>query len=120
MLQRCLAFLLVTVATGFTVSVSLALHTNQANATAQLLSEIIRIDNSNPPGHERRLDDLLAAKLRPLGFEIEIVPTPEAGKAHLLARLRSDGSRKPILLAAHADTVGIERDKWCGTPSRPC
>ena len=77
---------------------------------------MIRIDNSNPPGHEAQLDDLLAAKLKPLGFEIDIVPTPEAGKSHLIARLRGDGSKKPILLAAHADTVGVERDKWSVDP----
>jgi len=86
------------------------------NATAQLLSELIRIDNSNPPGHENQTDVLLAAKLKALGFEIEIVPTPEAGKSHLLARLRGDGSKKPVLLAAHTDTVGVEREKWTVDP----
>jgi acetylornithine deacetylase/succinyl-diaminopimelate desuccinylase-like protein len=84
--------------------------------TAQLLSELIRVDTSNPPGHEQRLGDLLAAKLKPLGFEIELVPTPETGKAHLIARLRGDGSKKPILLASHADTVGVEREKWSVDP----
>jgi acetylornithine deacetylase/succinyl-diaminopimelate desuccinylase-like protein len=86
------------------------------NPTAQLLSELIRVDNSNPPGHEQRLDDLLASKLKPLGFDIEIIPTPEAGKAHLIARLKGDGSRKPVLIASHADTVGVERDKWTVDP----
>jgi acetylornithine deacetylase/succinyl-diaminopimelate desuccinylase-like protein len=87
-----------------------------SNPTAQLLTELIRIDNSNPPGHEARLDDLLAGRLRPLGFDVEIVPTPEAGKSHLLARLKGDGSKRPILLAAHADTVGVEREKWTIDP----
>jgi acetylornithine deacetylase/succinyl-diaminopimelate desuccinylase-like protein/beta-lactamase class A len=86
------------------------------NPTAQLLSELIRVDNSNPPGHEQQLDDLLAAKLKPLGFEIDIIPTPEAGKAHLIARLKGDGSKKPILIASHADTVGVEREKWTVDP----
>jgi acetylornithine deacetylase/succinyl-diaminopimelate desuccinylase-like protein len=90
--------------------------TTQTNPTAQLLSELIRIDNSNPPGHENHTDELLASKLRPLGFEIEIVPTPEAGKSHLIARLKGDGSRKPVLIASHADTVGVERDKWSVDP----
>jgi acetylornithine deacetylase/succinyl-diaminopimelate desuccinylase-like protein/beta-lactamase class A len=101
---------------GSTATGQTTLPTNGAATTAQLLSELIRVDNSNPPGHERQLADLLAAKLKPLGFDIEIVPTPETGKAHLLARLRGDGSKKPILLAAHADTVGVERDKWSVDP----
>jgi acetylornithine deacetylase/succinyl-diaminopimelate desuccinylase-like protein len=86
------------------------------NPTADLLRQIIRIDNSNPPGNEGKLDEFLAAKLKPLGFEIDIIPTPQAGKSHLIARLRGDGSAKPILLASHGDTVGVERDKWTVDP----
>jgi beta-lactamase class A len=85
-------------------------------ATADLLAELIRLDTSNPPGKEGQIADLLAAKFRPLGFDIEIVPTPEAGKAHFLARLKGDGSKKPVLLAAHADVVGVEREKWTTDP----
>ncbi len=86
------------------------------NSTAELLKEIIRIDTSNPPGNEGKLDELLAAKLRPLGFEIEIIPTPQPGKSHFIARLKGNGSAKPVLLAAHGDTVGVERDKWTVDP----
>src|SRR5262249_7086963 len=31
-------------------------------------------------------------------------------------RLRGDGSKRPLLLAAHADVVGVERDKWTVDP----
>src|SRR6478672_5328234 len=61
--------------------------------TAQLLADLIRIDTSNPPGHEQRIAEYLAPKLAALGFQIEIVPTPEAGKAALFARLKGDGTR---------------------------
>jgi acetylornithine deacetylase/succinyl-diaminopimelate desuccinylase-like protein len=87
-----------------------------AGPTAELLSQLIRIDTSNPPGNEARLDDFLAERLRPLGFEIEIVPTPQPGKAALFARLKGDGSARPVLLAAHADVVGVEREKWSLDP----
>ena len=86
------------------------------NETAQLLSEIIRVNTTNPPGHEGQLAELLASKFRSLGFQIDIIPTPDAGKAHFIARLRGDGSKKPVLLAAHADVVGVERDKWSVDP----
>jgi acetylornithine deacetylase/succinyl-diaminopimelate desuccinylase-like protein len=84
--------------------------------TADLLREILRVNNCNPPGNEGQLDDLLAAKLKPLGFEIDIVPTPQPGKSHLIARLKGDGSAKPLLLASHGDTVGVEREKWSVDP----
>jgi acetylornithine deacetylase/succinyl-diaminopimelate desuccinylase-like protein len=88
----------------------------EGNPTADLLMEFIRVDTSNPPGNEGNLANLLAAKFRPLGFEVEIIPTPEPGKAHFIARIKGDGSKKPVLLAAHADVVGVEREKWSDDP----
>src|SRR5690349_17508067 len=84
--------------------------------TADLLSELIRIDTSNPPGNENKIAEFLASRLRPLGFEIQIVPTPAPGKAHFIARLKGDGTKKPILIAAHADVVGVEKEKWTVDP----
>src|SRR5215472_7921436 len=94
------------------ISAPRAQSAGAVNPTASLLQELIRIDTSNPPGHEGRIDELMAARLRPLGFEILIVPTPVEGKSHLIARLRGDGSRRPVLLASHADVVGVEKVKW--------
>lgn len=87
-----------------------------ASRTSALLSEVIQVNTSNPPGNERKLDELLVSKLRPLGFDVEIIPTPDPMKAHFIARLKGDGSHKPILLAAHADAVGVEREKWSFDP----
>jgi acetylornithine deacetylase/succinyl-diaminopimelate desuccinylase-like protein len=88
----------------------------QTNPTAELLGEVIRVDTSNPPGNEGELARLLETKFAPLGFEIDIVQTPQDGKAHFIARLRGDGSKRPVLLAAHADVVGVEPDKWTQAP----
>src|ERR1700736_1876899 len=71
--------------------------------TAALLVDLIRVNTSNPPGNEGSVAALLAPRFKALGFETEIIPTPEPGKAHLIARLRGNGSKRPILLAAHAD-----------------
>jgi acetylornithine deacetylase/succinyl-diaminopimelate desuccinylase-like protein len=87
-----------------------------ANPTAELLAEVIQVNTSNPPGNEAKLAELLASKFKPLGFQIDIIPTPEAGKAHFIARLKGDGTKKPILLAGHADVVGVEREKWSVDP----
>jgi acetylornithine deacetylase/succinyl-diaminopimelate desuccinylase-like protein len=86
------------------------------NETAALLTELIRIDTSNPPGNEAKVAAFLKTKFEPLGFQVDIYPTPEAGKAHFIARLKGDGSKKPILIAAHSDVVGVEREKWSVDP----
>ena len=84
--------------------------------TAALLAEIIRVDTSNPPGHEGAIAELLAPRFRAAGFDVDIVPTPASGKSHFIARLKGDGSKRPVLLAAHADVVGVEREKWTVDP----
>jgi len=84
--------------------------------TADLLREVIRVDTSNPPGATGKLAELLATKFRPLGLDVTIIPTPDAGKAHFIARLKGDGTKRPVLLAAHGDVVGVEREKWTLDP----
>ncbi|MGC1257661.1 MAG: M20/M25/M40 family metallo-hydrolase, partial [Candidatus Acidiferrales bacterium] len=86
------------------------------NPTADLLVQLIRVNTSNPPGNNRELAELLAKKFRELGVEVEIVPTPDAEKVHFIARVKGDGSKRPVLLAAHADVVGVEREKWTVDP----
>lgn len=83
---------------------------------AQLLVDLIRIDTSNPPGNEEKIANFLAPIFKQAGFEIDIIQTPQTGKAHFIARLRGDGSKKPVLLAGHADVVGVEREKWTVEP----
>ena len=84
--------------------------------TAELLAELIRVNTSNPPGNEQKIAELLAPRFKALGFEVDIIPTPDSGKAHFIARLRGDGSKRPLLIAAHADVVGVEREKWTKDP----
>ena len=82
-----------------------------------LLQELIRINTSNPPGNEAQVAELLRARLSPLGFEVEVIPTPTPGKAHFIARLRAQNPvAKPLLLAGHEDVVGVERDLWSVDP----
>lgn len=85
-------------------------------AVVRLLSDIIKIDTSNPPGNEGKIADFLAPVFREAGFEVDLIPTPQPGKSHFIARLRGDGSRRPVLIAAHADVVGVEREKWTVDP----
>lgn len=88
----------------------------QTAPVVSLLSEIIRQDTSNPPGNEGKIAELLAPRFREAGFEVDIIPTPQPGKSHFIARLRGDGTKRPVLIAGHADVVGVEREKWTLDP----
>lgn len=84
--------------------------------TAALLVELLRVNTTNPPGNEAGIANLLAPRFKALGFDVDVVQTPEAGKAHFIARLRGTGAKRPVLIAAHADVVGVEREKWTVDP----
>jgi len=86
------------------------------DSTAALLRELIRANSANPPGRTQAVDEILAARFRALGLDVKIVPTPDSSKTHLIARLRGDGSKRPVLISAHADVVGVEREKWSLEP----
>jgi acetylornithine deacetylase/succinyl-diaminopimelate desuccinylase-like protein len=87
------------------------------DSTALLLAQLIRANSSNPPGHTQQIADILGPLFRARGFQVDIVPTPDSAKVHFFARLKGNGSKKPLLLAAHADVVGVEREKWSVDPS---
>ncbi|MDQ3808780.1 MAG: M20/M25/M40 family metallo-hydrolase, partial [Chloroflexota bacterium] len=41
---------------------------------------------------------------------------PAPSRAALVARLRGTGAKAPVLLMAHMDVVGVERDGWSVDP----
>ncbi len=79
------------------------------------LVDLIQIDTSNPPGNETRVVEYLTASLLEDGIESEIYALdPE--RANLVARIKGNGSKRPILLMGHTDVVGVQADKWYADP----
>ena len=76
---------------------------------------MIRIDTVNPPGNE-----LSVARYLEAVFEAEHIETqlfePVPARAALVARIRGDGSRRPVMIMAHMDVVGVERANWSVDP----
>ena len=84
--------------------------------TVQLLEQLIRFDTSNAPGDTAALAAFLKTQFEPLGAQIDVIAAPNGKAVHFIARLKGDGSKRPVLLAAHADVVPVERDKWSVAP----
>ena len=82
------------------------------------LQELIRIDTSNPPGNETKLAEYLKALLDKEGIESEILAA-EPSRGNLVARIRGNGTKKPLLLLGHADVVGVQREQWTVEPFEP-
>ena len=80
-----------------------------------LLDELVAIDTSNPPGNEEKAARFVAEKLKAAGLAPVIVPF-SPGRANVIARLRGDGSRRPLVLLAHLDVVGAAGQPWTMPP----
>src|SRR5713226_28288 len=81
----------------------------------KILSGFVRIDTSNPPGNETKGAEYLKAILDRQGITSEVFEmTP--GRGNIVARLKGNGRKKPLLLMGHIDVVGVERDKWTVDP----
>ncbi|MEW6733600.1 MAG: M20/M25/M40 family metallo-hydrolase [Acidobacteriota bacterium] len=80
-----------------------------------ILSDLIKIDTSNPPGNETKAAEYLKSLLDREGIPAEIFES-EPGRGNLVARLKGSGKKKPLLLMGHLDVVGVERDKWSVDP----
>jgi acetylornithine deacetylase/succinyl-diaminopimelate desuccinylase-like protein len=81
----------------------------------KILSGFVRIDTSNPPGNETKGAEYLKAILDREGIPSEVFEmTP--GRGNIVARLKGNGKKKPVLLMGHIDVVGVEREKWTVDP----
>jgi acetylornithine deacetylase/succinyl-diaminopimelate desuccinylase-like protein len=69
-----------------------------------LFRKLLRIDTSKPPGRETPAAEACARALAEDGIDSQLLArTP--GRDNVVARLRGDGSRAPLLLNAHLDVV---------------
>lgn len=87
---------------------------SQAEA-AQFLKDLIRIDTQDPPGNESKVAEYLQNVLKKEGIDSEILETVP-GRASIVARLKGNGSKKPILLMGHEDVVPVDRSHWTVDP----
>ena len=83
----------------------------QQAETLRHFRALVRIDTSNPPGNETKVVEYLRKAL-----EAEGIPTRtfalDPNRANLVARLKGNGTKRPILILAHTDVVGVQREKW--------
>jgi acetylornithine deacetylase/succinyl-diaminopimelate desuccinylase-like protein len=87
---------------------------NSEKQKAEILKHfraLVQIDTSNPPGDEIKAVNYLKKVL-----EAEGIPTKtfalDPNRPNLVARLKGNGSKRPLLILAHTDVVKVQREKW--------
>jgi acetylornithine deacetylase/succinyl-diaminopimelate desuccinylase-like protein len=79
------------------------------------LQAMIRMNTTNPPGNEIGVARYIDSTLKAEGIETHLFE-PAPGRAALVARIRGNGSKQPVILMGHMDVVGVEHDKWSVDP----
>ncbi|MEP6992721.1 MAG: M20/M25/M40 family metallo-hydrolase [bacterium] len=79
------------------------------------LRTMIRMNTVNPPGDEMQVARFLERTLKEAGIETHLFE-PAPGRAAFVARLKGNGSSRPVMLMGHMDVVGVERAHWSVDP----
>jgi acetylornithine deacetylase/succinyl-diaminopimelate desuccinylase-like protein len=93
-----------------------AASTSAQDEVVSLLSDLIRINTSNPTHPERPAAEWVAEKLDEVGIESTILESA-TGRASTLARISgSNPNRKPLLVHGHLDVVPADASEWSVDP----
>ena len=72
---------------------------------------LVRIDTQDPPGFEQPAVDYLKKVLEAEGIPVKIFAL-DPRRPNLVARIKGNGKKKPILIMGHTDVVNIDPAKW--------
>ena len=72
---------------------------------------LVRMDTSNPPGRETRVAAYLKRVLEAEGIAVTLA-AQDPERANIIARLKGNGSKRPLLIMGHSDVVQVDPAKW--------
>jgi acetylornithine deacetylase/succinyl-diaminopimelate desuccinylase-like protein len=80
-----------------------------------LLSKLISINTTNPPGNEIEAAKYLAEDLKKDGFACELFESAP-GRGSVVTRLKGTGEKPSLLLLSHLDVVAANPKEWSVDP----
>jgi acetylornithine deacetylase/succinyl-diaminopimelate desuccinylase-like protein len=87
--------------------------------TMRHFQALLRFDTSDPPmtppGGEKPAADYIKQVLDQEGIPAQVFAL-EANRPNVVARLKGNGSKRPLLLMAHTDVVNVDPKKWTHPP----
>jgi acetylornithine deacetylase/succinyl-diaminopimelate desuccinylase-like protein len=83
--------------------------------TMRHFQAVLRLDTSNPPGNEVLVTDYLKTILEKEGIPVQIFAS-DPKRPNLVARLKGNGRKQPLLYMGHTDVVTVDPTKWTFPP----
>ncbi|MGE5575184.1 MAG: M20/M25/M40 family metallo-hydrolase [Ignavibacteria bacterium] len=79
------------------------------------LSDLIRINTTNPPGNETAAANFIAQYLSKEGIGAEVIESAP-GRGSVITRLKGTGEKPNLLLLSHIDVVAANPSEWSVDP----
>jgi acetylornithine deacetylase/succinyl-diaminopimelate desuccinylase-like protein len=79
------------------------------------LSDLIRINTTNPPGNETAAANFIAQYLSNEGFKTEVIESAPS-RGSVITRLKGSGEKPNLLLLSHIDVVAANPAEWTIDP----
>ena len=79
--------------------------------TMQHYQAVLRLDTRNPPGNEVVVAEYVKGVLDKEGIPATIVGS-DPKRPNVIARLKGNGRKKPLLIMGHTDVVTVDPAKW--------
>jgi len=86
--------------------------------TFDIFKELVEIDTVTATGDTAKAAEAMAAHLRKAGFappDLQVF-SPAPRKGNLYARIKGNGTKRPMMLLAHIDVVEAKREDWSTDP----
>src|SRR5213593_210192 len=79
--------------------------------TMQHYQAVLRLDTRNPPGNEHIVAEYVKQVLEKEGIPAQILAL-DPNRSNVVARLKGNGKKRPILIMGHSDVVTVDESKW--------
>jgi acetylornithine deacetylase/succinyl-diaminopimelate desuccinylase-like protein len=77
----------------------------------QQFQAILRFDTRNPPGNEHLVADYLKGVFDKAGIPAQMFAL-DPNRSNVVARLKGNGTKRPLLIMGHSDVVTVDDAKW--------
>ena len=83
--------------------------------TLQHFQALVQLNTTDPPGGERPAAEYLKQVLEREGISARLFALDDH-RPNLVARLKGNGKKRPLLIMGHTDTVNVDEKKWTFPP----
>ena len=83
--------------------------------TMQHFQALMRLDTSSPPGNEIRAVEYLKQVLDKEGIPNQVF-AKDPKRPNIVARIKGNGKKRPLLVMGHTDVVTVDPAKWTHPP----